>query len=671
MCAASMMLFTACQDDLDNGLKGDGNVTFSVEVPSTIASRAFGDGTKALNLSYAVYETGQQTPLITSKDQVLFDGLKATVNMRLVNGKTYDIVFWADNEDAPYTFNEANQTVTVDYTNAANQNENFDAFFAAKTVKVEGTINETVQLYRPFAQINIGATDYEAATTGGFTTASSTVTVSGVANTLNLLDGTVSGDETIAFANAAVPADDETFPASVTADYLSMTYVLVGADKAITEVDFTATSTNNETVTRKFSNVPVQRNYRTNIYGNILTEATNFNVEIVPDFYTPSYGNVDLLKEAAANGGAVKLYADLTLDEEIAVAAGKEMTLDLNGYTITLNGAACLSAAGEGAVLTINGEGTVQMAAGHDNPAVWAYDKGTVIINNGKYIGNDDANGLRNDVVYVGRGANTLPGFLTINGGEFDYAGSNQDGYKYLINKNDKSKADSEVVIKGGIFHKFNPAATQSENPVENWVADNYMVTLVPGTDDVYEVKEVPWWGLEGEIKLAGDLELTNPIVVKSGSTLTVDLNGKTLTAKDGIVFEVSGKGQKLVIKGDGVVRSKGGTKVNSPVYVQFGEVVIEGGEFYSNDHVTDGVTYADACVNALYGAKVTIKGGKFQYEGSKGEGGYKYTLDNNEGWNPAATIIVEGGEYYKFNPAKFLATGKTATQSGEWYNVQ
>ena len=672
MCAASMMLFTACQDDLDNGLKGeDGNVTFSVEVPSNIASRAFGDGTKALNLSYAVYESGQQTPLITSTDEVKFTGLKATVNMRLVNGKTYDIVFWADNENAPYAFNAATQTVTVDYAQVANQNENFDAFFKAETLKVEGTINETIQLTRPFAQINIGATDYAVATQFGFTTASSSVKVGGVANTLNLLTGVVSGEETITFASAAVPGEGETFPATgVDADYLSMTYVLVGADKTITDVEFTATSTNQETVTRKYTNVPVQRNYRTNIYGNILTEAANFNVEIVPGFNEPPYSNIDLLKEAAANGGEVTLYSDLTIDEEIAVAAGKEMTLNLNGYTITVNGEASLSSAGEDAKLTINGDGTVQMGTGHDGPAVWAYNEGSIVINGGTFIGTDDANGLRNDLIYVGRGANTLPGYLTVNGGEFMYNGQNQEGHKFLINKNDKSKASSEVEVKGGTFHKYNPAATQSENPVENWVADNYMVTLVAGTNDVYEVKEVQWWGMSGEIKLQGDLNLTAPIVPKKDSTLTVDLNGKTITNEDGNVFEVLGKNKKLVIKGDGVVRCNGGTKVNSPVYVEFGEAVIEGGEYYSNDHVTDGVTYPDGCVVAIYGAKVTIKGGKFKYEGTVTDGA-KCTLDENKGWEPASTIIVEGGEYYNFNPTSFLATGKNATQSGDWYNVQ
>ena len=34
----------------------------------------------------------------------------------------------------------------------------------------------------------------------------------------------------------------------------------------------------------KVENVPVQWNYRTNIYGSLLTATGNFNVTIVPDY---------------------------------------------------------------------------------------------------------------------------------------------------------------------------------------------------------------------------------------------------------------------------------------------------------------------------------------------------------------------------------------------------
>lgn len=281
--AALALLFTAScsnEDVLTEQESSEALVSFTLEQPG-IQSRAFSDGTKATNLTYAVYESGSTTPLITSEDEVTFVGKKATVNLRLAKGKTYDLVFWADAPDAPYTFDAATQSISVNYAGATANDEKRDAFFAAETsLLVTGTVNKTITLKRPFAQLNIGASDYAAAATVGFTTTQTKVVVNSIYSKLNLLNGEVTGETTATFDLAAVPADGEVFPKSgVNVDYLSMNYFLVPVTSSLVTVDFTATngSTN---VDRTYSNIPVQRNYRTNIYGNILTEAATFNVEI-------------------------------------------------------------------------------------------------------------------------------------------------------------------------------------------------------------------------------------------------------------------------------------------------------------------------------------------------------------------------------------------------------
>ena len=282
-CAASMMLFTACQDDLEQGLKdGESVVTFNAELPSNLQSRTFADGKTATNLTYAVYEAGQNTPLIVDSTSVKFSDLKATVQLRLVNGKSYDILFWADNENAPYSFDANAKTVTVNYNGIAANAENCDAFFVAeKALTVDGTINKDVKLTRPFAQLNIGATDATQAATAGFTTSQTSVKVANIYSTVNLYTGEVTGETEVTYAMSNKPSG-ETFPATVTAEYLAMNYLLVDEKKLI-DVEFTASNGSHQVV-RNYSNVPVQRNYQTNIYGNILTEQTNFNVEIVPAF---------------------------------------------------------------------------------------------------------------------------------------------------------------------------------------------------------------------------------------------------------------------------------------------------------------------------------------------------------------------------------------------------
>ena len=174
LCAASAMLFTACSDEAVNApVEGESLVTITAQLPADLGTRAFGDGTTAKTLTYAVYEEGQQHPLIVNEDEVAFSaGLTTTVNLRLANGKKYDLVFWADAADAPYTFDADNQTVSINYASVTSNLENRDAFFAHEdALHVTGTINKTIQLKRPFAQLNIGATDYAAAETAAFKTA--------------------------------------------------------------------------------------------------------------------------------------------------------------------------------------------------------------------------------------------------------------------------------------------------------------------------------------------------------------------------------------------------------------------------------------------------------------------------------------------------------------------
>ncbi len=305
LAAAGMLFAASCSnDELESpALSGDESVvTFTLEQPG-IATRTYSDGESATKLSYAVYESGETTPLISSGDsdgdeQVTFSGKTATVNLRLVNGKTYDLIFWADNEAAPYTFSAANQTVTIDYTTnpVVSQDETLDAFYAARTeLKIEGTTNETIQLKRPFAQMNIATTDAEAAATAGYVPTQSKLTVSNVYKTLSLIDGKVSDGTEVTYAYAALPGSSESFPVANTDDvtytYLSMNYLLVDSTEEVVDITFDVNdATSSNEIENKYYSVPVQRNYQTNIYGNLLTEQTTITVEIKPEYdVTNSY----------------------------------------------------------------------------------------------------------------------------------------------------------------------------------------------------------------------------------------------------------------------------------------------------------------------------------------------------------------------------------------------
>lgn len=335
--SALMLMATSCADDQTSDLKAgaESTVTITAQLPGDMGTRAFADGRKATELHYAVYEKGTTTPLEVCKKAdgtkgqegtATMTGLKTTISLQLTTGKEYDFVFWADAPgDNVYTFNSENQTVTVNYANAENNTDNLDAFFGQKkALKVSGNMSISQELRRPFAQINIGTDDFDAAAAAGYTVSESTIGVA-TYKTLNLLSGEVSDPVTATFVKKPIPTEDSKFSVnSKDYKYLSMSYVLVPKDKETVDIAFDYTLTN-----RTFTNVPVQRNYRTNIYGSLLTNTANFNVVIAPGFNNPD-NNYEVL-----NAKGVSQLKDLLASG--ADLSKKDVIVDLNGETMDSN----------------------------------------------------------------------------------------------------------------------------------------------------------------------------------------------------------------------------------------------------------------------------------------------------------------------------------------------
>ena len=335
--SALMLMATSCADDQTSDLKAgaESTVTITAQLPGDMGTRAFADGTKATELHYAVYEKGTTTPLEVCKKAdgtkgqpegtATMTGLQTTISLQLTTGKEYDFVFWADAPgDKVYTFNSENQTVTVNYDNAKNNTDNLDAFFGQKkALKVSGNMSISQELRRPFAQINIGTDDFDAAAAAGYTVSESTIRVA-TYKTLNLLSGEVSDPVTATFVKK-LPTEDSKFSVnSKDYKYLSMSYVLVPKDKETVDIAFDYTLTN-----RTFTNVPVQRNYRTNIYGSLLTNTADFNVVIAPGFNDhPDYNVItastqtELATAAQTPNAVIKLKENTTYTLPASVAEG-------------------------------------------------------------------------------------------------------------------------------------------------------------------------------------------------------------------------------------------------------------------------------------------------------------------------------------------------------------
>ena len=277
-------------------------VSVSVTTPELgVNTRVFGDGKTAKTLHYAVYnakvDAAGDTVLTYLPDLTVEDHefeLSTTVDLQLVTGNTYKVIFWADSDDAPYTIHwtdatgAANASVSVDYTDVTSNNEAYDAFFNWMTIVVNASKTESIKLYRPFGQLNIGTNDMKKALSAGYELKETQVTVA-TYNTLDLWTKEVSGDTIVEFAWATFPdSTKETFPVKVATGelpyyYLAMNYLLLPTDKKLVDVTFDYTDLQ-DNKQRTFSAVPVRRNWRTNIYGQLLTSDIDVNVEIVPLF---------------------------------------------------------------------------------------------------------------------------------------------------------------------------------------------------------------------------------------------------------------------------------------------------------------------------------------------------------------------------------------------------
>lgn len=679
-------------EDLSTSVVGGGE---SVELTITanlaqIGTRTLGDGTQVNRVYLGVYENGDGfLDELTKNEGYAVDAGKATIPVVLLKNKKYDLVFWAQNDAVGktcYTVDWTKRELSVDYTNVKSQVEARDAFFLVQNGFEAGKDETTFKLNRPFAQLNAGLSEVEVTnvTNNGVVVADiqSKVTVE-VAKTMDLAQptGVVSDFAPVTFEFATKPTESLS-AANGTYNWLSMNYLLVDEYKLVNVAyEFLEGGT---TYKRNYASVPVQRNYRTNIIGALLSSTINFNVEIVPGFVNDDHNIVVApvktaaeLKAAVTNGiTEITLGADIELNETLEFKNNVRSTDTTVNYTIDLNGKT-LKYTGDdrlvkvtGVTLNINGNGTIEVDSDNLDVATTAayigtaYEGGKIVVNGGKHI----TNGC---TLYHANG-----GTVEINGGEFDanetgYATAGKYGYKYTLNIQGDNGA---FVVRGGTFYNYNPAKSEGENPVANFVAEGYVSlksadnawTVVPVVNNTVEVstatalKSALSTTTPYNVTLANDIVSSTPFALTAGQVV-VNLNGKTLET-------VGAEVDAFVLTGDADLTINGEGNIIATMDCVFAKenskVTINGGNLYATCEA----------VYAKDNATAVINNGTFKVEG---EWNQTYTLNLKDESN--ATITVNGGSYYKFDPAfstsenpkaNFVATGYKSVQDGDWYVV-
>lgn len=259
-------------------------VTISANISSE-SSRAVGDGTTVNRCILEVYNTEDNT-IIGERQVAGISSGRVQFSVKLESGLNCKFVLWADYSangtgDTFYNTSGGLQNITRTGEYKGN-NDQLDAFYASK----EFTVGETalnVEMKRPFAQLNIYSSDLGDLLDEADKPTKVSVSFSSVYTSFNALEGSAAGEGTLQYV-----APVEIIGSN---SQMSYDYLFASADEQ-TLADFTM-SFSNESGTAfepyQFSNIPLQRNYKTHVTGNLLTNSAKLNVVVSPEFKAPDY----------------------------------------------------------------------------------------------------------------------------------------------------------------------------------------------------------------------------------------------------------------------------------------------------------------------------------------------------------------------------------------------
>ena len=286
------------------GLVPDGacsQVTFSVEVPGSVVTKTDGgaDGKEQVvvpevnNLVYAVYRTSalnqkdaqasikredlvyQYNPKASGESTAFVDD-NAHVSIELISHQSYIILFWAQVDQIWVSGTDFDLMEVACPDELTANSQAYEAFSGVAYVSdLQGSRRESVELTRPFAQVNIASSD---PATFDVDVLSSSVVIGGAAASFNVATQTAgNATKTVTFAAAANPVGP--FSADYQ-HYVARNHVFANGTVS---VSYTITTERHGTITNADApiyNVPVARNYRTNIVGSLLASNVGYNVEL-------------------------------------------------------------------------------------------------------------------------------------------------------------------------------------------------------------------------------------------------------------------------------------------------------------------------------------------------------------------------------------------------------
>ena len=304
---AAALAFAGCNKSVEEGAGETVSASFQISTEMTTKATLDGDG-QGVNVNRFIMEVWHVTGSGASQVSELYtrqvkygtqitagtnisNPAKTNFTVSLVKGQDYDLLFWADKgddqgADVYYNTSDLHNVVLGAYTG---NDDRRDAFSQCVTlINVTSDPSTSVQLERPFAQLNIITQDIDdiEANSGTVKVVPDAISVAFDAPTVFNVK-TQEASASAAFTSNVAPYYSTV--GSQTEHYtLSMDYILASKNQQdVKDVELTAKKNSTVLNTQTFSNIPLQRNYRTNIKGNLLTTTGVFTVETAPVWASP------------------------------------------------------------------------------------------------------------------------------------------------------------------------------------------------------------------------------------------------------------------------------------------------------------------------------------------------------------------------------------------------
>ena len=611
--AALVLGLAACQTEpegLDVNVGGAVDTTITVSLPETTrANSALGafenvdlngnNGTDyTVRYIFEVYygNTG------TQKQVYYTDGKNASFPVRLVPGRHYNFVAWADIVEQPADNNKMNKALPYEDTDVYYEtsdltkitiidsewvamDEKRDAFTGHFDTAVDGdksTYNGAksinIKLTRPFAKLRIITTDMEQLNGLGIkpTTAavayntntklySSFNAFAGAVNTATMTkthttfeikayDDNVKDESMVLFTDYFFAADQEEV-VNFTLEVYDQDNVIIGKT-----INFNTP-------------IPARRNYLTTISGNILTDSSNVTVTVEDAFDGYINNDVDKDEISTTVNTAQDFAAALTNDDIDVIVLNGDINLDdllatraatINNGKITID---------NGKTLTIDLNGNMLSANTYENSGNQELFlvKGTLTVKNGtieyEHLGDNMGWGAMTTIFDV-----TAGGVLNLEGVTATNKGGSDMGFVAHLNNWGEVTLNIENCT---LESNYVPVRVfNSGNDMNNVTIKN---STLKGVSAAFWVHNYTAADFGSEAKAEAQKALLNLNIYNQGNTFTPDVNGirygftnSVRADAYGITKVVSEDGTEVILgsmTNDGLVRrGVAGTEENTTI---------------------------------------------------------------------------------------------------------